>query len=312
MIEKQHPEFRLDSFSLVNLVLRYWKVLMITGILAFIISAIISLTITPLYRSNVTLFPASNISESAAVIFNSNASILSFGDEEATERVLQILQSDDIREYLVQKYELFDHYGIEPEERYSYTLLHGKMDKYISFRKTQFMSVDISVLDNDPEVAARMANDIAAFVDTIFNKLLQNAGVKYFEIISSQYNSQMDLVIAYEDSLLKLGNDHGIINVEEEFRAGNIARFGPEFLRFSESHGQAVENLGIIQQKQTEAKLAARQDFPYTFVINEARVQEKKAFPRRSVITIISTALTLLFVIIVLIILDGLAFRVKD
>jgi uncharacterized protein involved in exopolysaccharide biosynthesis len=83
-------------------------------------------------------------------------------------------------------------------------------------------------------------------------------------------------------------------------------------MRFSESHQQAVADLGIIQQKHTEAKIAASQDFPYTFIINDARASEKKAFPRRSVIVIISTAVTLLFVLVVLIVLDGLVMPEKD
>lgn len=312
MKKKPSPEFRLDSFNLVNFIFRYWKVFLVTGALSFIISAIVSLTMKPLYRSDVTLFPASNISESAAFLFSSDASILSFGDEEATEKVLQILQSDDIREYLIEKYDLFNHYEIEPDLKYRRTVLQERMLKYISFRKTQFMSVNISVMDKDPEIAAYMANDIAAMVDTMFNKLLQLAGKSYFEIIKTQYNRQMGIIKVYEDSLLLLGATRRIINIGDEFRAGNVARFGPEFIRFSESHQQAVADLGIIQQKHTEAKIAASQDFPYTFIINDARASEKKAFPRRSVIVIISTAVTLLFVLVVLIVLDGLVMPEKD
>jgi uncharacterized protein involved in exopolysaccharide biosynthesis len=109
----QQVQFRTDSFSFLNLVIRYWKVLLIGGIGAFIISAALSLTITPLFRSTAILYPTTNVVETQTLFgLQSNATSL-FGDESATEKVLQILRSDRIRKHLVEKFDLMKHYGID-------------------------------------------------------------------------------------------------------------------------------------------------------------------------------------------------------
>ena len=41
------------------------------------------------------------------------------------------------------------------------------------------------------------------------------------------------------------------------------------------------ENLSEIRSRLTEAKMLAGQDLPYTHIINEAKVSEKKALPQK-------------------------------
>ncbi len=313
MTEKSYPEFRLDSFNLINFIFRYWNLFLFTGIAAFLISAAITLTITPLFRSTVILYPASNISESGSIFFGNESSILTFGDEEGTEKILQLLQSDETGDFLREKYDLFNHYEIEDDAKYRYTQLAMKMNKYISCRKTQYMSVRVDVLDPDPEIAACMANDIAALVDTSFNRLLKEAGRKQVAIMERQYDRQMQLIKSYEDSLKLFGagtiggyND-GLVTGSIQKRESRIqlAQYSPDYFRFSANHELALEDLGLLRQRLIEARMAAEEDFPYTLVVNSARVAERKAFPRRSVITIVSTLTTLLFVLVILIFVDG-------
>jgi len=313
MAEKSYPEFRLDSFNLLTFIFRYWKFFVITGVAAFIISAAYTLTITPLFSSTVVLYPASNISEPGSIFFGNESSVLTFGDEEGAEKVLQLLQSDEIDDYLRDKYDLFNHYEIKDDAKYRYTLLGQKMQKYISYRKTRYMSVRVDVLDPDPEIAALMANDIAAMVDTSFNRLLKEAGRKQLAVIERQYDHQMLLVRSFEDSLKHYGGS-AIVRYDDGPATGSVqkresrallAQYSPDYLRFSSNHELALEDLGLLQQRYSEARMAAEEDFPYTLVVNNARVAEKKAFPRRSVITIVSTLTTLLFVLVLLILAEG-------
>ncbi|HUS87470.1 MAG TPA: hypothetical protein VMW76_09535 [Bacteroidales bacterium] len=319
MKKNNYPEFRLDSFNLVNFLFRYWKIFLWTAIAAFIISASVSLTMKPLFRSTVTLYPASSITHPGSMLFTPGSNNLTFGDEEGTEKILQILQSDKIVDYLIEKYDLLNHYDIDPEAKYRYTMLVSKMNKYISFSKTRYMSVQLSVMDEDPVIAASMANDIATLIDSTFNKLISEAGYKQLEALGNQYNKQLRVIRSYEDSLMIITSSDalpsGIISSGltpgRETRIQRYSLQSPDLIRFSANHENAIEDLAAIRQKYTEASMAAEQDFPYTLVVNEARVSEKKAFPKRSIITIASTAATLLFVMFVLIFVEGLVFPEK-
>jgi uncharacterized protein involved in exopolysaccharide biosynthesis len=301
-------QFRPESINLINLIIKYWKVLLSISIAAFIISAAISMTITPLFRSAVVLYPTTNVVESQTLFGIQSKATELFGDETATEKVLQILNSDHIKNYLVTKYDLMKHYGIGENAKYKYTLLNDRMKKYIISRKTQYNSIEISVLDADPVIASTMANDIARLIDTVFNNIVKDAGRKSFTAINNSYNDQLKRVKLLEDSLRIFGPGSSASIYPGNLRAGLAnsqwgtasGQYSPEFLRLINMFESENENLSDIRSRLTEAKMSAEQDLPYTHIINSAYVSEKKALPKRTLIVLTSTLSTLLLMIFIL------------
>lgn len=308
MESRETVHFKMDSVNLINLLIRYWKALLITCIAAVIISAAISLTITPLFRSATVIYPTTNVVQSQTLFGIQSTSTALFGDETATEKVLQILRSDNIKKYLVSKYDLMKHYGISENVKNKYTLLDVRMNKYILSRKTQYNSIDITVLDSDPVIAAAMANDIAREIDTVFNQIVKDAGRKSFNALNNSYNDQLRRVKSLEDSL-RLVSPKGPGSIYPgNLKAGMannswgtaIGLYSAEFLRLINMFESENENLSAIRSRLTEAKMLAEQNLPYTHIINEAKVPEKKALPKRSFIVMASVLSTLLLMIFIL------------
>jgi uncharacterized protein involved in exopolysaccharide biosynthesis len=313
--EKVH--FKPDSVNLLNLVFKYKIALLIVCVAAAIVSAIISVTITPLFKSVVVLYPTTNVVLTQNLFSNQNAPSEIFGNEGATEKVLQILRSDNIKNYLVRKYDLTKHYKIEENAKYKYTQLNNRMNKYIISRKTQYNSIEISVLDTDPVIAATMANDIANQLDTVFNKIVQDAEKKTYKAIRIAYEDQLKRVRSLEDSLNILipkgtlsiyqGNTSpGAIS--NSWKAASIP-FSPLFLRLNHMFESENENLSVIKGKLSAASILSEQNLPYTYVINEAKVAERKAVPKRSLIVFASTVSALLLMLFILGLADSV---VKD
>lgn len=301
-------QFRPDSVNLLNLIIKYKMALVITAVVAAIISSAISLTITPLFRSVAVLYPTTNVMETRTLFgLQSNATEL-FGDETATEKVLQILKSDIIKDYLVKKYDLMDHYGIDEKAKYKYTMLDGRMKKNIISKKTQYNSIEISVLDTDPVVASTMANDIARQIDTVFNQIVKDAGRKSYNAIYNSYQEQLVRVKSLEDSLVMISPPGPVKIYPGNLKAGlsnsswgeAAGQYSPEFLRLINMFESENVNLSDIRGRLTEAKMVASQDLPYTHMINMAKVSEKKALPNRSLIVIASTLSALLLMIFLL------------
>jgi uncharacterized protein involved in exopolysaccharide biosynthesis len=309
--------FRTDSVNIINLVFKYWKLLILIGIAAIIISSAISLTIIPLYRSTVVLYPTTNVVESITVLGLQSSSTPLFGDETATEKILQILKSDNIKNFLVSKYDLMKHYGISDKSKYKYTMLALKMDKNIVSRKTQYNSVEISVMDKDPVLAASIANDIAKQIDTVFNQIVKDAGRKSYQAVNYSYSDQLTRVKSIEDSVKSVSPKVSGSIVPSSFKAGSSksswvassAQYSPDFLRLMNMFETENENLSAIRSRLTETKMIAEQTLPYTHIINEAQVSEKKAFPRRTLIVVASALSTLLMMIFILAVSEML---VKD
>ncbi len=332
MTEPNASGFRFES---TNLLLYMWnrkKPLIVVSSIAFVASVIISLTITPKYQSTVIFFPSSSTSISKALISTTGGGpardILQFGEEEETERLLQVLYSDEIRERLVEKYNLFEHYQIDPDSRYKYTTLYGKMKENISFRKTEYMSIRIDVLDTDPGVAADMANEIASLLDSTMNRMQKRRAREAYEIVEQEYFSLKDEIGALEDSLKTLGQ-LGVFNVEAQSQGlvelyldavsrGNrsqaerlekqinvLAEHGGTYLFLTEFLENESARLSLLKEKYVEAKVDAEQNLSHTFIVNKGQEAEKKAYPKRSIIVIISTFSAFLFTLIVLVSIDS-------
>ena len=76
-------------------------------------------------------------------------------------------------------------------------------------------------------------------------------------------------------------------------------------------HEQALDDLGIINQKYSEARMSAEGELSYTLIVNRAKVAEKKALPRRSVICLASTASALLFLLFLLMLIEGFSASLR-
>ncbi len=285
-------EFRTDSVDLINFFIRHFRKFVIAGILAAVVSAVISLILKPLYESTVILYPSSNITEASTLLGETTSRSELFGDDDATEKLIQVISSEQVRDYLKVKYDLANHYSIKPGEKYPNTFLAEKMDKYLHCTKTSFGSVEIRVRDRDREVACAMANDMAARADSIFNGLQRSAASVMLDEIRHSYEVQDRLVRQYEDTLTTLS--------------------GAAALRIYATLETENDYLGMMRGRYLEALAMRRQTLPYTLVVDRAGVAEKKAWPRRSMIVLVSTASILLLMALGLFVAEGLKLHRGD
>jgi uncharacterized protein involved in exopolysaccharide biosynthesis len=285
-------EFKPDSVDMVNFIIGHIRVFLITGLIAAVLSSLITLLLKPLYESEVILYPSSNITEARTLLGEVSSEAALFGDDDATEKLLQIIRSEQVSEYLKARYNLASHYEIKPSQKYPNTVIAEKMEKYIRSSKTSFGSVMISVRDRDRNLACSMANDIAARADTIFNNLQRNAAAVTLGELGRSYEMQLQLVRQYEDSLLM--DD------------------GTGTLRIYSTLDTETEFLGLIRGRYLEAQALSRQVMPYTLVVDRAVVAEKKIWPRRSLMVLISTASVLLLTALILFVAEGVKLHRSD
>ncbi len=328
------------SFQTFDFFIFLWKYrnpILIITLAGLIFSVIISLLIPPKYASDVILYPSASSSVSKTLIstqWTGSKDILSFGDEEETERLLQILQSDYIRERLVQKFNLFKHYDINPESKYKNTELQEKLKKNISFRKTEYMAVRIRVLDKEPKIAADMANTIAMLLDSTITLLQKQKAVKAFALVKKEYVTLQNEVLQVQDSLQHLSK-LGIYDLSSQSRGLNeayaeairkgdkssmkelqrqmqlLAQDGGTFRTLKERISFSVEQLSNLRIKYAEAKVDAEQDLPHVYIVKKAEVSDKKAVPKRSLIVMATTLSVFLFAVVILLIFEAVKTRIK-
>jgi len=308
------------NFSSVDLLIYIWKkraILIGVGLIAGIASIIISLLITPMFQSTVIMFPASSASISRDLLsqnYSGNQNVHGFGEEEQAEQLLQILNSEPIRSRIIQKYNLMEHYVIQPDEKYPLTRLYEEYKSNINFRLTEYMSVEISVMDKDPDYAANMANDISNLVDTVYNSMMKERAVEAFRLVEREYLEAARNLETLRDSMNQLSEQ-----VSEHMRttgdpSNNLVRAisenGALYISMMNSVRYETALVTDLSLKYKEARLEAEQNLPHKFVVEQAYPSEKKAYPKKSLIVIVSTFSSLLFALIVLIVIDNVRSRV--
>ncbi len=317
----EEKKFTGDSFDLLLFFYKKRKPIIIITILGAIISIIVSLMITPMYKSTVIMYAASSTSVSKSLLSNDTKSdLMAFGGEEETEQLLQILESYDIMNFITVKYNLLEHYKIDSLSKFSGTSLYNKYNSNISFRKTPLQSIQISVFDSDPEFAAKIANDISNYADTVMNKIRKKRAWDALLIVEWEYKKLAKQIEEMSDSLSKL-NKLGVLDytrqvtsystgLSEGIATGRISasgikylenkltqleKYGHIYLEISDFINFEQKKLSELKGKWVEAGVEYAQNLSYVYIVNKAFPAEKKSKPVRWLIVSMSTLSVFLF-----------------
>jgi len=330
---KRREDF--DSSNLVIFLFKWRKPLFIVMIAALAGSWFFSLPwfITPKYKSTVILFPAGTNSVSKALLSDQQAKgqdLMAFGEDEQAEQLMQILNSNKIRDKIIKRYNLMEHYGIDSNSRYKFSRLFADYEKNITFRRTQYMAVQITVLDSDPQLAANIANTIAELLDSTKNDMQRQRSVQGLKIVEAEYTALQKEMQGIIDSLIALGA-LGVNDVEYQSQVLNqqfaialmngntravaalqkkldvLGKYGGIYMSLKNALEFKTEQLTLLQTKLKEAKVDAQEDLPQKFIVSDAYKAEKKSYPIRWLIMLVSTLSALFLTIIVIMVIEKIA-----
>ena len=330
MEEQQHNSY--NSKYLCKLLVEYRKPILIILAVAALCAIVFSAPffITPLYKSTTVIYPTSSNSTSKVLIsttYQSEKDIMNFGEDEQTEQMLQVLNSNRVRDKVINRFNLMEHYDIKANSKYPMTKLNKLYDARIKFRRTEYNAVKITVLDPDPALSAQMANDIAEIYDSTMNQIQKEVAVKAFMLVEEEYNNLCAEMAQLEDSLNTLrklgvfdyesqvemlsqqlavelgkGNTQGIKNIQEQLDI--LAEYGGASYAINERLDNDRLQLSLVKSKYEEAKMDATQDIPRKFVVTSAFQAERKSYPVRWIIVVITVLSTLLLLIFCIVLYD--------
>ena len=329
-------------FDSTNLLIFLWKKkfpILAASLLALVASVIFSseFFIPPRFKSSVIMFPTTNSSISKSLL-SENAfekeNILQFGEEEQVEQMLQILNSDEIRERIIAKYNLMEHYRIDPTGKYPMTELSKRFEENISFNRTEYLSVRIDVMDEDPKLAAVIANEIASLLDTVKTRMQHDRASQALAIVEKEFNDFNKYLMAREDTLNRLrqlgvldydaqverlseaygkallANNQTAVRIIDE-KMNVLAQYGGIYTSITQDMEHDREALSRLKTKYEEAKVDATEKIPHKFVVNLAREAEKKSYPVRWLIVVVSTIATFLLAVVAVLLIENIQ-RIKS
>ena len=255
--------------------------------------------------------------------------VLAFGEEEEAENALQILKSDKLSNRIIENFDLMKHYDIDPSGAYPRTKLQEKMKKNISYNRTRYLSISIKVLDEDPEMAAVLANGIAAMYDSVKTEIQREVAKEAFAIVDEEFRNKEKEVWNLKLGLRDLG-EKGILDIEKQaqsiteslygMKASNsssqarikelqaekdtLAKYGSEYTNLYETLILELEELSMLRKRHKKMKVDVEKTIPHKFVVSNASAPEKKALPNRKLIVLLATASTLLLACVYLLFVE--------
>jgi hypothetical protein len=191
------------------------------------------------------------------------------------------------------------------------------------------MSVKVDVLDKDPKIASAICNEISNLMDSVKNKMQKQRANAGLHIVERSYLALKQEIQGINDSLKVLrlmgindyetqsqvfneqyamaiakNNTTGARLLEDKLKV--LSMYGGAYVSLRELHEEQIKQLALIKAKYEEARVDAEQILSQKFIVNRAVAAEKKAYPIRWLIVVISTTSAILFAFLMLLILENI------
>lgn len=289
----------------------------LVGIIAIALSAIFSGSafIQPKFKSTARLYPV-------------NTSVLS--DESETEQMLEIINSNDIKLKMFDVFDLYKVYGINKDNPYSFTYIMDEYQSNVSASKTEFETVEIKVLDHDPQRASNMCDSIIRFYNVKTRELYRIKEKEMVEILGGDLSKkylELDSVMLKLDEIRK---EYGILDynaqVPEITRGymnalssgrgstadakkieklyNNISKEGSKAIWLESRFKQLTSVIDSLTVQHDFYLSEYEKDITYSHVVEYPIPADKKSYPVRWLIVAFSTISALFLALLVFLVLD--------
>ncbi len=210
------PALLLDVLAVVR---RHRRLISRATVAALLVSALVALRLPNLYPATTTFY--------ASDLQTSDPDQLASGERKVTltplpedlDRAVNIGQSQPVLDYLIDRFHLASHYQYDssatPEARQEVRLrLLERLDLAVTDRDV----VELTVLDTDPVLAARLANALVARIDTVNVALTRPNRQRVVSVFSDKYLALSRSYGLLSDSLLAARRRYGISGLDREGR----------------------------------------------------------------------------------------------
>lgn len=175
-----------DFFTLFG---RGWKAVLGLTISVTAITALVLSLMPGLYLSTVTALPANSIHYDKGSIFNANIQELysALGTPDELDKVVGTAHLDTLYIALVQEYNLIPHYKIEKQPALYKAV--AALKKNSSVTKSEYGELKIKIWDEDPNLAAQLANSYFQKLQALHQQLHNESNATILQKLEAVYAS---------------------------------------------------------------------------------------------------------------------------
>jgi capsule polysaccharide export protein KpsE/RkpR len=259
--------------------------------------------ITPLYKSTAVVYPVN---------------LYEYSEESTTEQMLQVFRSDDLKKQMLESFDLGKHYELDPKDPHFFTYFMGEYDSHVSVSKTEYESVEITVKDKNPQQASDMVDSLITFFDRKVSMLHQKKQKEAMDIAFNDLKVKRHKMDSLDFVLSEMRKQYGILSypnqIEDATKAylngggnktaqdfyKNLQEKGAEFQKMDSLAWYARRDYLYVQNQYETALKEYNKKISYTQVVSSPYPADKKSYPVRWFIVMITTVVSFLSALIVI------------
>ena len=180
-------------------------------------TAIISLFLPNFYQAKTSFLAASPDRSQPELFFNkSGVRTYVYGTDGDMDRLLTLAQSADLVNYMVEKFDLYNHYEIDTSNIKASYRVKRKFFKYYAVEKTDKDALVLSFEDKDPAFAAQVCNEARDKINSIAQELLKKRQRSAVSALENNINNKRNQLLQLSDTLQVLRKEFGIYNADAQ------------------------------------------------------------------------------------------------
>lgn len=203
--------------------LEMWKILwsnskriVIVALLIGGITALVSLLLPNYYRASTVFYAASPDLSLPSPLNTGSDRMQVYGNDYDIDRLISISESNELVQHLIQKFDLYTHYEIDPTDPKSKFKIKEKFFSIYDVNKTKYGAISLSIEDKDPNIASDVANEAREKISEIAQRLIKDSQKKTLDSYNNNINNKSESLAALNDSLRQEKGKYGIIDLTSQ------------------------------------------------------------------------------------------------
>ena len=178
------------------------------------------------YKTDLTYINSGNsINFSSGGLLSGLANLSVSGDNVSSDQTLVLLRSNQIKDKMIEEFDLFEVYSSDILEN-----VREKLDNNIMIKEVReggigfnaIIAISFSVIDKSPERSFEMTKYLYSLLDSVALSINKKNIESSYLMLENRLNQNMLEMEQAEDSLIVFQEANGILQVEEQARAAMV------------------------------------------------------------------------------------------
>jgi len=296
--------------DILSILYKNRKHIIITTIISALVAVIITLPfiIKPKYRSQAYLYPANMV----PFFMEQN-----YNNVSHSELLMQFFNSYDVRTDVRRKLRLDKHYDLDTTLPKFQTNFNYIFEENIKISLTKYESVELTVLDHDPDTAKLIASAIIESVNKLIARQHTAKFNEFVKVNSSYLDAHKKSLDSLQSCMEVFTKKHHLVDMGAQMREASknyykllaegkenarlteemndLAIYGPEFFRVSNAYHEEATMYASIQNEVEKSIRDFNRKLTYMIVASEPTKPDIKYWPKRGIIVSLAAIVAFVF-----------------